>query len=142
MTAKKIFHSLCLVTALSVTIMSCKKDDDPEPNPINGSSVNYTGNWKCNETSSANGNSVYYVTITKSSTDSSRIFFQNFYGLGTSVKAIAITNDNYFSFIQQVLAGNQLESGAGNIMGNSITMTYVINTGVFIDSCSATLTRQ
>lgn len=137
---KSVFKIFLFVLLVSFVVFSCKKNDDPEPDQ--GTTYNYTGLWRCVEISKINGTTTYSITISKGTVDTTQLMFQNFYLLGNSVKATAISSGTNFTFLQQVLAGNQLTSGGGTYMGNTINMDYVMNTGSVVDSCTATLTRQ
>ncbi len=143
MNTKTIVQSLLFVAVISIANVSCKKEDDPEPAPSGGSTQSdYVGNWKCTETSSKNGVTIFNMVIAQSTVDNNQMLFGNIYGLGTSIKATAVISGVNFTFPLQVLSGNQLESGGGVLSGNTINMTYIMYDGLSNDSCSATLTRQ
>jgi hypothetical protein len=98
--------------------------------------------WTCSETSTQAGSSTYTILISKSTTNSAEVLLENFYDIGSQYKARVSVSGNTLTIPQQLLNGNQL-NGSGSMSGNNaFSLTYYINNGSSIDTCTATCTRQ
>lgn len=136
------FRSLLYITlAIGILVApSCATEEDPA-GPTDERDRLVDG-WTCDEVSSQTGQSTFSVVISKSSSSASQVLIQNFYAVGNAYQAKMTVGGNTLTLPQQVYNGNQL-SGSGNISGNnSFSLTYYINNGSTIDTCSATFTRQ
>jgi hypothetical protein len=127
------------IILLSGLLTSCQPD--AQPTPADDRDV-YVASWTCSEHSSQVGVSSFTVHINKSTTSTSQVLIENFYNLGFSYKAVTDISGTSMTIGQQTLNGNQLH-GSGTKSGtNTINLTYYVNNGSTIDTCTATLTRQ
>lgn len=98
--------------------------------------------WHCVEQSSQIGQTPYDIHINLSSTNTSQVLLENFYNVGFSFKAVATVSGSNLTLASQTYNGSQLQ-GSGSMNGNnSINMSYTVNDGSAIDTCTSTLTRQ
>ncbi|MCK6638505.1 MAG: hypothetical protein L6Q81_00345 [Bacteroidia bacterium] len=98
--------------------------------------------WHCVEQSSQIGQTPYDVHINLSTTNSSQVLMENFYNVGFSFKAVANVSGSNLTLNQQTYNASQLQ-GSGSMSGNNtINMSYTVNDGSAIDTCTAVLTRQ
>lgn len=136
----KIKHFLFLATLSTVAVFSsCQPDEQPAP--ADERDV-YVAAWTVNEHSSQIGASTYTVHINKSTSNASQVLIENFYNLGFSFKATADISGTTITIPQQTLNSNQLHGSGTKTGANSISLTYYMNDGSTIDTCTATLTRQ
>jgi hypothetical protein len=140
MTLKSIsFHlSMFAVTAVSLFAVSCQPDE-AEPTDNRDKFVDV---WHCVEQSSQVGATNYDVHINLSTTNTSQVLMENFYNVGFSFKAVANVSGTSLTLNQQTYNASQLQ-GSGSMSGNNtINMSYTVNDGSSIDTCTAVLTRQ
>ena len=98
--------------------------------------------WQCVEQSSQINQTTYDVHINLSTTNTAQVLLENFYNVGFSFKAVATVSGSNLTLANQTYNGSQLV-GNGSMNGNnSINMSYTVNDGSAIDTCTATLTRQ
>ena len=98
--------------------------------------------WHCVEQSSQIGQTQYDVHINLSSTSTTQVLMENFYNVGFSFKAVATVSGSNLTLASQTYNGSQLQ-GSGSMNGNnSINMSYTVNDGSAIDTCTSVLTRQ
>ena len=127
--------SLVILTTLLIT--SCKKTESPAPSTGTGASNNFVGNWYNSENSTVNGPATYNVAI--SAPNSSTILFSFLYGFHTKISATF--NGNSFTIPMQTIEGNNV-SGSGVLANTTqINMMYIVNSGTYIDTVSAVLTK-
>jgi hypothetical protein len=128
-----------LLLAAAVIIPGCADEDPVTPSDDRDKLVD---GWTCNETSTQAGSSTYTILISKSTTNTAEVLLENFYDIGNQHKARVSVSGNTLTIPQQLLNGNQL-NGSGAMSGNNaFTLTYYINNGSSIDTCTATCTRQ
>lgn len=131
-----LFAGLLLVTAVFVN--SCAEEEPVTPSDDRDKLVD---GWTCTENSSQAGSSTYTVLISKSTTNTAEVLLENFYDISNQIKARVTVSGNNLTIPQQLLNGNQL-NGSGSMSGtNSFTLTYYINNGSTIDTCTAVFTR-
>jgi hypothetical protein len=121
---KQISKHLLLLLASMLMLAACKKEDEA---PIQTTNA-FVGTFRVAETSPANGESDYDITITKSSTEPNTIEISNFADvLKKNVKA-QVSGETITIPAQVFTSGNmQLTiSGAGTLKGNILTYTYVV----------------
>ena len=136
----KTKHFLFVATVSLVALLSsCQPDEQPAP--ADDRDV-YVASWTCNENSSQIGASTYTVHINKSTTNASQVLIENFYNFGFSFKAIVDISGTNMTIAQQTLNSNQLHGSGTKSGANTINLTYYMNNGSTIDTCTATLTRQ
>jgi len=77
-----------------------------------------------------------------SAASTTQVLMENFYNVGFSFKAVATVSGSNLSLSSQTYNGSQLQ-GSGRMNGNnSINMSYTVNDGSAIDTCTSVLTRQ
>jgi hypothetical protein len=135
----KTKHFLLLAVIPLVSIFSSCQPDD-EPAPADPRDV-YVAAWTCNENSSQIGASTYSVHINKVTTNTTQVQIENFYNVGFSNKVLVDINGTTMSIPQQTYNGNQVHGGGTKTGTNSISLTYYVNNGSAIDTCTASLTR-
>ncbi|MEW6468238.1 MAG: hypothetical protein AB1458_04900 [Bacteroidota bacterium] len=124
--------------ALTVFMASCA---DEEPTPADDRDK-FVGSFTCQENSQQNGNSTFTIHVNKSASSETQIEIENFYNLGFQNKATASVSGGNFTIASQLFSGNTI-SGSGSSTGSTtFTMTYYVNDGSTIDTCSATCTKQ
>ena len=133
----KIFFLAALFT--SSFFVACQPEE--EPTPADARDV-YVASWNLNENSSLIGPNQYTVHINKSTTNTSQVQIENFYNIGFAFKANVNINGNSMTIPQQTYNGNQLHGSGTKTGANSISMTYYVNNGTTIDTCTAVLSRQ
>lgn len=101
-----------------------------------------TGVWRCEEKSSIYGTSTFQVTISKSSTDNTKVLIDNFYQLGSGKTISAWVESFSVNIAQQEIDGNII-NGTGVISSNGkqIELSYTVNDkSNQTDNVTATLT--
>jgi hypothetical protein len=132
------YFLLILLAGLSVSVISCNKDEEPEP-LIDDRDI-MLGKWKCQENSSQSGNNPpFNVEIQKSPADNARIDILNFYGIGT---AVCNVSGSYISIPSQNINGNTCKGGGTSQSHTTIHLSYTAFDGSNIDSVTAVLTKQ
>lgn len=132
---RKLIPALIPVALL---LVSCQPDE-AEPADDRDKFVDI---WHVTETSSQVGQTNYDVHINLSTTNTSQVLIENFYNFGMSHKAVATVSGTSLTFASQTLNGGQLQ-GNGSMSGNNtINMSYTMNDGSGIDTCTAVYTRQ
>lgn len=98
--------------------------------------------WKCQETGNLSGNASYWVDVTKASDDSTKVFLDNFYQLGSGVKTFAYLNGLSLIIPKQTTDKFQI-SGTGTISSDykSIRWTYSTYEGSETDNVTSTYTK-
>lgn len=128
-----------LFALLAVTWWSCE-GETPEPDDIRDK---YVDQWSFSEVSSQIGPNTYVVQISKSTTNTDQVFLENLYNIGFAYKATATVSGNNITIPSQIYNGNTLTgNGTLSATSNTINLTYYMNNGTTIDTCSGTLTRQ
>lgn len=98
--------------------------------------------WHVVEQSSQIGTTNYDVHINLSTTNTSQVLMENFYNVGFSFKAVANVSGSNLTLNSQTYNASQLQ-GSGSMSGNNtINMSYTVDDGSAVDTCTATLTRQ
>jgi len=132
---KKLILALVPVAFFAV---SCQPDE-AEPTDDRDKFVDV---WHCVEQSSQIGQTPYDVHINLSTTSTTQVLMENFYNVGFGFKAVATVSGSNLTLANQTYNASQLQ-GSGSMNGNnSINMSYTVNDGSSIDTCTATLTRQ
>lgn len=104
---------------LAAALLSCDKLDTTSGDPRD----NLVGFWSCNENSQIFGSQSFNVGISKSSTDTTEILMDNFYGLGSEYTAYAKMNGLNLILPSQTVNGYQI-SGSGTISSNYKTINW------------------
>lgn len=141
---KKIIYSAFALIGLFIVSCAPDKADDPNsPQPTTDDRDKFVAIWSVTEQSkiSATPNS-YTVNITKSSSNSSAITIENFYGL-TSYSVSATISGNILSIPYQQVKDNVssslgFASGSGTLTSSThINLTYTTAIGANNDTCTA-----
>lgn len=135
-TGKIFFLAAIFSTSFFV---ACQPEE--EPAPADDRDV-YVDQWTLNENSSQIGATTYTVHINKVTTNTTQVQIENFYNIGFAFKANVTISGNSMTIPQQTYNGNQLNGSGTKTGANSINMTYYVNNGTTIDTCTATLSRQ
>ena len=141
----------CIIALLSLTILSCAKDkatDISSPaSPSSDPRTGYIANWAASENSTVSGTAnTFTVNITKSTSSSTAIIIENFYGLNTYTVSATVTN-NVFNIPFQAIKNNTnstigFASGSGTLTTSSkINLTYTTSISGNRDSCSTVYTK-
>jgi hypothetical protein len=138
MKSGKIFFSAAIVfTSLFV---ACAPEE--EPTPADARDL-YVDSWSVSEFSTQIGTTTTYtIHINKVATNTTQVQAENFYNIGFAFKANINIDGSSMSIPTQTYNGNQLHGSGTKTNANSINMTYYVNNGTTIDTCTATLTRQ
>jgi hypothetical protein len=136
----KNLRTLLLFLSVSATfgLVSCQPDEEPTPADPRDP---FVASWTCNENSSQIGASTYTVHINKSTTNTSQVQIENFYNIGFANKANATISGTSITINQQTYNSNQLHGSGTKTGANTISLTYYMDNGSTIDTCTATLTR-
>jgi len=145
---KPISLSKSKVMAVCIALLfmvGCASDDDSEVTPIDERDK-YIGTWSCAENSSKSGNSTFDVVIRKNSTNSTQLYIDNFYLLGSSHSALVDKNGTSLTIATQSISGNTVQ-GSGTINSDTkINLTYTVNDGSggssAIDNCTSILSKK
>ncbi|MBI3510715.1 MAG: hypothetical protein HY064_08625 [Bacteroidetes bacterium] len=135
---KKILAPFSAAIAITALFASCQPD---EPAPADARDV-FVGAWTCAEHSTQIGNTNFTVDINKSTTSTAQVEIENFYNVGFTSKAKADISGTAVTISQQTYNANQLHGSGTKTGTNTISLTYYMNNGSTIDTCTATLTRQ
>lgn len=136
----KMFRPALVIAAFSVlAFVSCQPEEEPTPADARDP---FVASWTLNENSSQIGASTYTVHINKSTTNTSQVQIENFYNIGFNFKATADISGTSVTIPQQTYNSNQLHGSGSKTGANTITLTYYMNNGSTVDTCTATLTRQ
>jgi hypothetical protein len=124
---------------LAVTVFSCKPIDNPETNDPRDKIIDV---WNCRETSQTYGVTNYTIEISKSTTDSTKIFIDNFYQLGKGTSISAKMNGLSIIIPSQTVDGN-LISGSGTIKSDytTINLSYTSKVGTDTDNVTAVYSK-
>lgn len=133
----KIFLLAALFT--SSFFVACQPEE--EPAPADARDV-FVDSWTLTENSSQIGQTTYTVHINKVTTNTTQVQIENFYNIGFAFKANVNIDGSSMTIPQQTYNGNQLNGSGTKTGANSINMTYYVNNGTTIDTCTATLSRQ
>lgn len=133
---KKInFLKSALVVALlaltTVSIQSCKKDEDPDRDK-------FLGNWNGQETCTV-GSDSYTLGITASSTEEVKIVLSNVYN--QAFTATATVSGSTFTVASQSVGSGVTLSGSGTISGDALTFQYNIQDLASTNACTFIGTR-
>lgn len=127
-------------TVLTVSVLSsCAPEEEPTPADPRDP---FVASWSVAENSSQIGFTPYTVHINKSTTNTNQVLIENFYNIGFNYKAVADISGTTVTINQQTYNGNQLHGGGQKTGANSISLTYYVDNGSSVDTCTATLTRQ
>jgi hypothetical protein len=134
-------RNFAAIALFSAAFISCQPEEEPTPADARDP---YVASWTVSETSSQIGTvNPYTVHINKSTTNTSQILIENFYNMGFPVKATANISGSAVTISPQTFNGTNQLHGSGNKTGpNTIVLTYFMNDGSTIDTCTATLSRQ
>lgn len=133
----KIFFAAAIFT--SSLFIACQPEEDPTPADARDL---YVDSWTVSETSSQIGATSYTVHINKVSTNTTQVQIENFYNIGFSFKANVNIDGSSMTIPLQTYNGNQLRGNGTKTGANAISMTYYVDNGTTVDSCTATLARQ
>lgn len=104
-----MLKNLSLIFTLSILLIACTNNNEPKVY------TSYSGNWKCEETSSIIGYSKpYMVIIERSSTDTTHYFIRNFFDTGDNQMIVVRIEANEIELLQQPTSGQVLQSFSGN----------------------------
>jgi hypothetical protein len=132
-------HFLFLAAFSTVAVFSsCQPDEQPAP--ADARDV-YVAAWTCSENSAQAGQSNYEVHINKSTTNASQVFMEDFYHFGFGYKAIVDISGTSLTIALQTLNSTQIHGSGTKTGANTINLTYYVNDGSTIDTCTAVLTR-
>lgn len=138
-----------LIVAISITMLSCAKDEKTNPpiTPSTDARDGYVANWSASEISTTSGTpNSYTVNITKSSTISTAIIIENFYGLSGYTVSASVSG-NTFTIPYQTIKNNTssaigFASGSGTLTNASkINLTYTTSITGNRDSCTTVYTK-
>ena len=138
---KKISTYFLLLFTISVILISCTKEDETETGPVDARDK-FVAAWACHENSNQTvTNPVFTVNIILSTSNSTQLLLENFYGLGSSNKAYATISGDSLFIPAQTLAGNTVW-GKGALQGAStLKLNYSVDDGSITDIVTATLTK-
>jgi hypothetical protein len=131
---------------LSVTFISCQKDETPTNNPtgtVTDVRDRYTGTWTASESSQIYGQTNYQVNIKKAPNDKNQVIIENFYNLGftNSVYGVLSNNNTAIVINQQSVSGQTISGNLTIYATNDIRGTFNANDGSGVDNVSVNFTR-
>jgi hypothetical protein len=132
---------IVLLAALFTSSFFVACQPEEEPAPADARDV-FVDSWTLTENSSQIGQTTYTVHINKVSSNTTQVQVENFYNIGFAFKANVNIDGSSMAIPQQTYNGNQLHGSGTKTGANSINMTYYVNNGTTIDTCTATLSRQ
>lgn len=132
---------LFLLFSPALFFSSCQPDEQPTPSSTDARDV-YVASWTCNETSSQIGPSTFTVHINKVTTNTTQVQIENFYNIGFNFNAKVDISGTSMSIPLQTVNGNQVHGSGTKTGANSISLSYYVNNGSGVDTCTATLARQ
>jgi hypothetical protein len=139
-TVMKNKTKLLLIPFLAIGFLTaCQPEEEPTPADARDPFVDQ---WTCAENSSQIGATSYTVHINKSTSSNTQIQLENFYNIGFTFKANATVSGTSVTIPTQQYNGNDLHGSGSKTGPNTITLTYYMDNGSTIDTCTATLTRQ
>lgn len=134
------FQYACL---LMITLMvACAPEEKEE------AIADYTGTWKCTETTSnPSGTSTFSVRLKKDGTSNTAYLMENIYNLGSNYEAALTIDASTITLGSQTVGtgnGAYKASGSGTVSASTkLSMTYKMEDGSGVaDNCSATLEKQ
>jgi hypothetical protein len=134
---------LCYLSALFLSVLvSCAPEEKVE------AIADYSGTWKCTETTSnPSGNSTFSVRLKKDGTSNTAYFMENIYNLNFSNQASLTIDASAITIASQTIGtGNSSfkASGSGTVNSSTkLTMSYKMEDGSgAVDNCSATFEKQ
>ncbi len=133
----KALIALCGILVLA----ACQKDDGINDGDIR---ADFIGSWKCTQTSKIIAPSEFTVTITKDTTNASRIKLSNFYKLGSSSGVYANVSTVTASAIDipvQTVQSNIIKGSGTQINTTKINFTYTVDDGNETDTLTAVFTK-
>ncbi len=133
---KILISAAILFTSLFV---ACAPEE--EPTPADARDL-YVDSWTVNENSSQIGATSYTVHINKVTTNTTQVQIENFYNIGFSFKAKVDIDGSSMTIPLQTYNGNQLRGSGTKTSANAINMTYYVDNGSSVDTCTASLSRQ
>ncbi len=144
---KKLFFLIGLIATMFVSSCASDKKDDPI-SPSTDVRDKFISHWNVSEnsTTSTTPNS-YVVNITKSTSNSTAIIIDDFYGL-TNYTVYATVSNNNVSIPYQQIKDNTASTigfakGSGTLTSaTNISMNYTTTISTSRDSCTATYTKQ
>lgn len=139
MMKKLLKPALFALTVFVLALSSCAPEEEPTPADARDP---FVASWNVSENSSQIGITPYVVHINKSTSNTSQVLIENFYNIGFTYKAVATIDGTNVTIGQQTYNGNQLHGSGSKTGANTITLTYYMDNGSTIDTCTATLTRQ
>ena len=137
----KYVRFFTLLISFTLFIVSCEVQND---NVTDDARDNITGQWKCQEFDKNNKPYGFNATISKNSSDSTKIWVDNFSAFGPGIKVSVGMGGYLLTIPQQTVDGFKI-SGSGSVASsnNKINWTYSIdddNDGIF-EHFTATFTR-
>ncbi len=119
---------------MSLVVLSSCTVEDPDDFDIRD---DFVGNWQASEQSQVFGNSNYSVSISKHATDSTRIYINNFYQIGSSERVVAVVDGNQLSIPTQTVNA-RLFVGSGSLVSGSININHTASDGSETDNVNVT----
>jgi hypothetical protein len=138
---KKFLKTIFSAAALSVFMYSCAPDDSSTPaSTPTDPKQKFVASWNCAENSKVHGSSSYTLHIVDSTGSYVRI--ESLYNVGFQYKVEATISSPNITIANQGLASGFTVYGSGTMVNNNtVNMTYYVNDGSTIDTCTAVLTK-
>lgn len=122
------------VVVMSLVVLSSCMEENPEDFDVRD---DFVGSWQASEQSQQFGNSNYSVSISKHSSDSTKIYINNFYQIGTSERVVATVDGNQLSIPLQSVNARQFV-GSGSLVSGTITISHTASDGSATDNVTVT----
>jgi hypothetical protein len=133
----KTLSALCFIALFA----ACQKDDSTNDGDIR---TDFIGSWKCTQTSKIIAPSEFTVTISKDTTNASRIKLWNFYKLGSNSEVYANVSTVAASALDipaQSVQSNIIKGSGTQINTTKINFTYTVDDGNETDTLTAVFTK-
>jgi hypothetical protein len=122
-------------------LAACQKDSSNADGDIR---TDYIGTWKCVQNSKITGASEFTVSISKDTSNASRINIANFYKLGSNSKVYATVSTvaaNTFDIPVQSVLSNYISGSGTEVNSTKLTFSYTVDDGNEVDSLTAVCTK-
>lgn len=144
---KLLYISIAIIGLLITSCAPDKKNDPDSPAPSVDEREKFLSNWSVSENSrtSVTPNS-YTVSITKSSSNTSAIIIENFYGLNSYTVSANVNGSTFIIPYQQVKdnlsSSLGFAAGSGTLTSTShINLTYTTAIATNHDTCTASYSK-
>lgn len=126
------------IVFLALILASCADEEPivPEVDPKD----KFIGTWNVKEEIGGSVTGNYPSTVTKDSTNTSRILIYNIFNLGAAQRVQALVANNTLDISQQTITGISI-AGSGTYSGTGFILNYTSDDGSGAQTVKATYTK-